>query len=165
MYKSQGTIQGLHEMLRDFDSAMLSTITSDGQIRARPMALQDPAEVSGCDLWFVTSIESGKVKDIIREEHVGVCCHRARDRAYVSVSAIAHVERDEALVRKLWKPSWKAWFPNGVEDPSIYLLTLQVQHAEYWEPEGGRVQVLFQLVKAMLKHQSAADALNPPKAF
>ena len=44
---SIGTVDGLRKELAEFDTAMLSTITSDGLIRARPMAMQDLSALSG----------------------------------------------------------------------------------------------------------------------
>jgi hypothetical protein len=33
-----------------------------------------------------------------------------------------------------------------------------------WEPEGGRLRVLFEMVKGMIRGQRADETLNPPKS-
>ena len=87
-------------------------------------------------------------------------CYRPRDRAYVSISAIARVRRDPALVRRLFQPDWKIWFPKGPDDESIALIEMQVERAEYWEPKGGAARVLYEMVKSLVRGEPAGA--NPP---
>jgi general stress protein 26 len=162
---TRGSIVELKQMLREFDTALLTSITPEGLVRARPMAVQDPGEIPDCDLWFVTSSDSGKVAEIARERQVGVCAYHPGNRGWLSISAWATFERDEELIRRLFKPAWKAWFVNGPDDPTIVLLKLMVERAEYWEPEGGRVRVLYEMVKARLKGEPADANLNPTKTI
>lgn len=159
----RGSIVELKQMLKEFDTALLTSITAEGLVRSRPMAVQDPEEVPDCDLWFVTSTESAKAVEIAQERQVGVGAYRSRDRGWLSISAWASFERDQALVRRLFKPAWKAWFVNGPDDPTIMLIKLMVERAEYWEPEGGRARVLYEMVKARLRGEPADANLNPPK--
>jgi general stress protein 26 len=160
---ARGSILELKQMLKEFDTALLTSITPEGLLHARPMAVQDPEEVPDCDLWFVTSTESAKAGEIAQERQVGVGAYRSRDRSWLSISAWAAFERDEALIRRLFKPSWKAWFVNGPDDPTIVILKLMVERAEYWEPEGGRARVLYEMLKARLRGEPADANLNPPK--
>jgi general stress protein 26 len=160
--KERGSLDELRELLKEFDNAMLVTATPEGLLRARPMALHDPDEVPGCDLWLVTSDDSPKVAEITFEENVCVACLRPRDRAYVSISARARLEQDRGEIHRLWRPAWKAWW-DGPDDPSIALLKLDVRRAEYWEPEGGRLRVLYETVKGTVTGGKADEGLNPPK--
>lgn len=159
----RGSLMELKQLLKQFDVALLTSVNPDGLIRSRPMAVQDSDEVLDCDLWFVTSSDSPKVGEIAQERQVGVSAYRSRDRAWLSISAWASFERDEELTRRLFKPAWKAWFVEGPSDPTIVLLKLHVERAEYWEPEGGRARVLFDLVKSRLRGEPVDAELNPPK--
>jgi general stress protein 26 len=142
---------------------MFVTVTPDRLLRGRPMAIQDPSEMAGCDLWFVTREDTAKVEEVQEERQVCVCAYRAKDRSYVSISAVARTEKDPAAVRRLWKPDWKAWFPDGPDDPTLALLKLDVERAEYWEPEGGRARVLFEMIRSFITGEPADANLNPPK--
>lgn len=153
----------LHAMLREFGTAMLVTVTPEGLMRGRPMEIQEPAEVMDCDLWFVTREETPKTGEIAREQQVAVCCYRPRDRAYISISARAVIDRNEEKIRSLWKPSWKAWLPDGPDHPNAAILKLSVERAEYWEPEGGRLRILYEKAKALVQGKPADEKLNPPK--
>lgn len=155
-----GSLQELHDLLAEFDVAMLVTRTQDGFLRARPMAVQDPQEMPGSDLWFVTGDETPKVGEIQEEQQVAVTCYRPRDRAYLSISALARVEHDPEAVKRLWRPDWKAWVPGGPDDPHVALIKLTIEQAEYWEPAGGRLRILYQMVKDAMKRPPAAKKLD-----
>lgn len=161
--KTTGSLAELKRLLHDFDTAMLVTADRDGRLHARPMALQNDEELKDCDLWFVTADPSHKTVDIEAHHQVNVCCLRTRDKAYISISALARVENNPALVKKLWKPDWKIWFGEKPADGTIAILKLSVQHAEYWQPEGGRLRVLYSLLKGMVTDETAEENLNPPK--
>jgi general stress protein 26 len=148
----------MYSLLKEFDTALLVTTTTDKKLRARPMAIQNPDEVPDCDLWFVTADNTAKADEIYREQEVCVCAYRARDQAYLSISASAHVVKNPVEIKKLWKPAWKAWFPDGEYDPMIALLKLKVERAEYWEPAGGQVRVLYEMIRSALTGESASAA-------
>ncbi len=161
--QARGSKQELLELLAEFDTAMLVGVEPDGTLRARPMGLQKE-RLGDCDLWFVTADDTHKTDEVDRNRHVNVCCFRTRDRAYVSIAASARVDRNPNEVRKLWKPSWKIWFGDEQpEDGGIVLLKLDVERAEYWEPEGGRVRVLYEAVKGAITGEGASRNLPPPK--
>jgi hypothetical protein len=42
-----------------------------------------------------------------------------------------------------------AWFPNGVDDPDLALLEVQVTKAEYWDSPSSPVVALVGFVKAL----------------
>jgi general stress protein 26 len=161
--RTEGSLDELRETLREFDTVMLVTNGEDDMMHARPMALQNLDERLDCDLWLVTSMQTAKVHEIGRDRKCAVVALRSRDGAYVSIAATARCERDEAEVKRLWKPDWKAWFPKGPDDPQIGIVKLAVQRAEYWEPEGGRLRVLFSMAKSVLHGRPADADLNPVK--
>jgi general stress protein 26 len=158
-----GSLTELKNLVQEFQTAMLITTTPEGLLRARPMAIQKPAPELTCDVWFVTSIHTAMVEEIARHPKVCVTCLRDRGSAYASISAHATVFQDEALVHKLWQPDWKIWWPKGPDDPQIAFLLLQVERAEYWEPEGGAVRVLYEMIKGLVKREPADQHLPPPK--
>jgi general stress protein 26 len=142
--KARGSKPELLALLAEFDAAMLVGIDpDDGTLRARPMDLQRE-KLADCDLWFVSADDTHKTDEVERHQQVNVCCLRMRDRAYVAISARARVDRNAHEVRRLWQPTWKLWFGDEKpEDGGIVLLKLDVEHAEFWEPEGGRLRVLY----------------------
>jgi general stress protein 26 len=164
MQKDRGTLKELRDLLKEFDTVMLVTRTAQGLLRARPMALQDLDELTDCDLWLVTGEDTPKVAEISDEQSVCVAAFRNRDKAYVSISARADVERNPAEVKRLWKPDWSIWF-DGPDDPTVAIMKLEVIRAEYWEPEGGRLRVLFEMARGAVTGKKPDETLNPPKTI
>ena len=80
---------------------MLVTRSSDGGMRARPLAIADGGDDE--TLYFSTSIESPKVREIEADPHVNVVMQDGR--RYVSLSGVAKVVRDRGIIERLWSPS------------------------------------------------------------
>lgn len=158
-----GSLEELRQLLGELDTVMLTTVTPEGLVRSRPMAVQEPDDALRGDLWFVTAIDSAKVGEIANEQQVGVSGYRPSDRAYLSISGRARVKQDRALARRLFTPAWKSWFTLGADDPTIAFLELDVERAEYWEPEGGRLRVIYEMAKARLRGEPATSTLPPTK--
>lgn len=162
--KDPGTLAELYELLEEFDAVMLTTVADGGVLRSRPMAVQIPkGDVTGCDLYFVTEAETPKVDEVEREEHVAISAMRSRDKAWLSISAVATIERDQSQLKRAWKPEFTLWMPEGENTERAALLKLRIVQAEYWEPAGGRARVLIDELRAVLKGESPAEGLPPPK--
>ena len=139
--------QRLSELVSRFDTAMLVTRTGDGGMRARPLSIADTGEEGA--LYFSTAIDSPKVHELEMDPHIAVVMQDGR--RYVSVSGVARVVRDRALIDRLWSASWKIWFPKGKDDPSLCLLHVEPIEAAYWDMSGREgVKYAFQMAKAFL---------------
>ena len=137
----------LQDLLEEFDVAMLATRTSDGQLRARPMALAE-VEPDGT-LWFLTDRRSGKVEELERDGHVLVTMQSSMK--FVSLSGAAAPVEDRERVARIWKAGWQAWFPGGRDDPNLLLLRVDGQAGEYWDNSGtAGVKYLVEVGKALL---------------
>ena len=145
----ENSLDELYRVLQDFDSAMLVTRSTEHQLHARPMELQDPSQLPDCDLWFATAADTAKVDEIVEEQQVNVCCLRARDGAYLSISARARISTDANEIRRLYQPSWRIWMGDDGTHPAV-LLKLTIERAEYWAPEGGLPRLLYEAVEGAL---------------
>lgn len=58
----------LQSLIKDIKFAMMTTATSDGTLRSRPMATQ--TEPFDGTLWFFTDDHSAKVHEILQDTHV-----------------------------------------------------------------------------------------------
>lgn len=141
-------IKKLDSMIKDVKFAMLTTVAEDGSLRSRPMATQKQ-EFDG-DLWFFTRADSDKVHQAQQENHVNVAYANPDDQQYLSVSGRAELVRDKAKIEELWNPIYKAWFPQGLEDPELALLKVKVEGAEYWDTPNGKMVQLIGFVKAVV---------------
>ena len=142
----QEKIEKLAELIKDIDIAMLTTVDEDGTLRSRPMGTQE-VEFDG-DIWFFTSDDTAKVGEISRENRVNVSYAKTDKQRYVSVSGTAELVYDRAKMEELWSPVYKAYFPKGLDDPSLRLLKIHAEKAEYWE-SSGLLPTVIAFVQAM----------------
>jgi general stress protein 26 len=155
-------LEQLYELIDGIETAMLTTRTRDGALVSRPMQTQ--ARRAGTDLWFMTSVDSGKIDELIADPQVNLGYFKDGSREYVSVSGRAHVTQDKNRIHELYKPDWKAWLGDeggerdgGPDDPRIALIEVHAESAYYLKSTQPKLIALFSVAKAILTG-------NPPKA-
>ncbi len=151
MYQDEKTtvserVERLKELIEDLKVAMLTTVHSDGSLRSRPMMTQDLD--SDGTLWFFTGRDGQKSDDIIHHGEVNLSFSNPGDNKFVSISGNAQLVFDKEKAKELWTPFAKAWFPDGVDDPNLALIKVDVKGAEYWDVKSGFMVQLIGFVKA-----------------
>ena len=141
-------LSNIQDMIKDIRIAMLTTAGEDGRVYSRPMATQE-TRFQG-ELWFLTRQDSGKVDEIRHNAHVNVAYSDVKNSTFVSLSGRAHVSQDRQKIHELWNPMYKAWFPNGEEDPEISVLKVVVDDAEYWNAPSSAIVRNYRLLKASI---------------
>lgn len=68
--------------------------------------------------------------------------------------------KDKARAKELWNPIYKAWFPDGLDDPNLALIRVDVDQAEYWDSPNSKVVQLAGFVKAIVTGQRAEGGEN-----
>ncbi|MGI8884197.1 MAG: pyridoxamine 5'-phosphate oxidase family protein [Pyrinomonadaceae bacterium] len=146
------SIEKLKGLIEDIDFAMLTTIAG-GHLRSRPMSTQ---EYEGDNLlWFFTSDQTHKVDEIEADNRVNLAYSKPDDNVYVSVSGRASVVKDKAKIEELWNPILKAWFPDGLDDPTLCLLKVTIEEAEYWDSPNSKLVQIAGFVKALVTGKAA----------
>jgi general stress protein 26 len=146
------SIEKLKSLIENIDFAVLTTVNG-GQLRSRPMSTQ---EYEGSnELWFFTSDRTHKVDEIEADNRVNVAYAKPDDNVYVSVSGRAAIVKDRAKMEELWNPILKAWFPEGLDDPTLCLLKVTIEEAEYWDSPNSKLVQLAGFVKAIVTGQPA----------
>lgn len=136
----------LWDLVEPLKTAMLIT-ESGNQLVGRPMHLVQ-SEFDGT-FYFFTATPTEKTEEIAEHHEVCLTFSCPVKQTYVSISGVANVTRDQALIDKLWNPMIAAWFPQGQHDPSVALLKINSYQAEYWQGENRIVQ-LFKYAKAAI---------------
>ncbi len=129
-------IKRIGELIHDIHIAMLTTVAADGSLHSRPMATQN-TPFNG-EVVFLTGDNSGKADEIKHDEQVSLCFSDAKS-SFVTMAGRASLSNDRALIDALWNPMYKAWFPEGQSDPSIRVLRVHVDTAEYWDAPASAV--------------------------
>lgn len=149
MNKETTDVETLASMIKDIKFTMMTTVAEDGSIHSRPMATQriDLDTFDG-RLWFFSRKSSPKNHSIQNDQHVNLAYADPSKQRYVSVCGRATISEDKAIMKDLWNPFLKAWFPEGIDDPEISLIAVDVDSAEIWDSPSSKVVQLVGFVKA-----------------
>jgi general stress protein 26 len=140
--------QKIAELVKDIRIAMMTTVAKDGTMSSRPMAVQN-TPFDGT-LWFLTRTDSGKVEEVEQDYHVTLTFAEPKSSKYIAVKGTANVNQDKAKIHELWNPMYKAWFPEGENDPQIAVMRVDVTEADYWEASDSKFVVLLKYAAAAL---------------
>lgn len=138
----------LNDLIKDIRIAMLTTRDEHGGLRSRPMATQK--ERFDGDLWFFTSEHTGKSGEIQNDQCVNLSYSEPSAQKYVSVSGRAQIVKDREKMEAMWNPFYRAWFPQGLDDPELALLRVSVERAELWDAPPSMVVHVIGAAKAVI---------------
>ncbi|MEH1940409.1 MAG: pyridoxamine 5'-phosphate oxidase family protein [Nostoc sp.] len=125
-------IQKLHELIKNIDYGMFTTVDDDGSLHSYPMSKSGEIN-SESTLWFFTYADSHKVTEIEHYEQVNISFSSPEEQRYVSISGNAQLVKDRNKMRELWKPELQTWFPKGLDEPDIALLKVNISQVNYWD--------------------------------
>lgn len=132
------------KLVKASDIALLTTVNDHGQLTSRPLAVQE-LEFDG-DLWFFTQDPSDKTAEIAANHQVNVSLESGK--GYLSIAGTAETVHDQAKIDELWSKRVEAWFPEGKDDPTIALIKVHADAAEYWSTDDPKPVIFFKVAKA-----------------
>jgi len=148
-YKELSGAEGqrkIAELAKGIHICMMTTVSTDGELSSRPMAVQD--EPFNGVMWFLTRSTSEKVDEIKQDQHVLLTFAEPSDSKYLSLKGRASVSQDRTKIKELWNPMYKAWFPNGEDDPLIAVLKVEVTEGDYWEASSSKLVMMTKYLAA-----------------
>ncbi|KAB2331261.1 pyridoxamine 5'-phosphate oxidase family protein [Bacillus mesophilum] len=149
----QEELETLRELIKDVDTAMLTTVSEDGLV-SRPMKTQE-VEFDG-DLWFFTKKETDKYEEIMHDQDVNVAY---AGKSYVSVRGRAEIVQDLNKKKELWNKALEKIMQTSYDDPNVVLIKVKAEAAEYWETGNFTKKVAF-LYKRMTGQSSRSTDVN-----
>ncbi len=141
-------LHDLRDRVKDVKFGMFTTQDATGALTSRPLTLQQLDDEG--NIWFFVSDQEAFTGELPGHPSVNVSFADVDDHLYVSVSGRAALLRDRAKAEELWNPAVKAWFPQGLDDPHLALLRVELQSAEYWDTANSKMVTLFALAKAAI---------------
>ena len=136
-------------LIKDIRFAMLTTREPDGTLRSRPLTTQQRDDFDGT-LWFFIGAGSGTAREVGQDEEVNLSYAAPDKDAYVSISGQARLVRDRQKMGEFWNPVYKAWFPEGLDDPNLALLRVEATQAEYWDAPNGKLVQAVGFARSLL---------------
>ena len=114
--------------------------------------LLERVEADG-SLTFLTHLSSDKVREVARDPRVNVAFVSDKGDRYVSVSGVAAATHDTTRMKALWKPTYRAWFPAGPDDPDSAIFSVRIEVIDSWDVPTSRLVRLWCAVKALATGQ------------
>jgi len=147
----------LWDLIKDIKFGMFTHRDGHGALHAHPLTTQNKSVDENATLYFFVKTDSEIVSAIAGEQQVCVTYTDPGSDSYVSVSGEARIDHDQAKKEALFTSMSKAWFPAGPTDPTLTLVTVHLQHAEYWESDDGSMVQLFKIAKAAITGDGPPD--------
>ena len=163
MTDRERAIAELQRLIDGIPVALVTTIAADEMLRCRPMLLE---RLDGdATLVFLTHLSSQKTAEVRRDARVNVAFQSNDGERYVSVSGRATVTHDLEHMRRLWNPTYRAWFPGGADDPDSAIFTVHIERVEYWDVPSSRLVRLWGVVKALATGEVAESGDHKKMEF
>ncbi|MBP2002252.1 general stress protein 26 [Paenibacillus shirakamiensis] len=150
---NQEAVETVRDLIKDIDTAMFTTLTPEG-IVSRPMKTQE-VEFDG-DLWFITKKETNKYQELLQNSKVNIAYV---DKSYVSLRGEAELIQDPAKVKEFWNVAYEKLLDVSYDDPSLVLIKVKAETAEYWEA-GKKIKLVKHLFQKMTGKESEDAELN-----
>lgn len=133
------TLKDIAEAMRDIDFTMLTTITAEGGLAARPMSNNSDVDYDG-DSWFFALDETQSVQEISADPRVGLTLHGnssllGKPPLFIAASGTAELIKDKAVLAEHWNKDLERWFEQGVDTPGLTLIKVHADHLHYWDGE------------------------------
>lgn len=126
-----GEFEKCREILRGFKSGMLVTHSVEGEFHARPMMLAEVDDTLAVS--FVTSLESPKVEEILRDASVGITLQGGGAFLAITGTALLITALEER--KRVFGLMTEAWF-DGPEDLDAAVIRVVPHQLEYWDGRG-----------------------------
>jgi general stress protein 26 len=134
MTKSREKHGNLFKIIEDFDAAMFTTMGKRNGLHARPMAVAKLNRDGA--VYFLTDADSAKVDEIEANSKVNVTFQSGSQ--FAAISGRAEIIDNRSLIARVWKDTYKTWFPGGQDDPKLRLIRVEPETAEYWDNAGAQ---------------------------
>lgn len=121
-------MEKIAELIETIGVGMLTWDDGTGRLSSRPMIPLE-MDADGC-LWYFTRDTPDKEA---AQGRVNVAFARPDSSSYVSVTGRAALMQDAGRAEELWTDLAGHWFPAGPSDPSLLLLRVDVDDAQFWD--------------------------------
>jgi general stress protein 26 len=147
-------LEAIWALIKQAHSALLVTVSRDGSLDSRPMGCIQ-GEFDG-KIWFFTFVNSAKMEEIAGNDRVLISYADPSRYEYVSLTGRAQVSSDKQRRTELWSEGFRVWFPGGLDDPELALISVEVEEAKYWTNAASVVTYGWAYMKARLFGQRPA---------
>jgi general stress protein 26 len=131
----------LTELVEDIKTCMFTTTDEDCNVFSRPMfTVKIDNE---CCLWYFANELSEKVKDLEQGKQATLVFSHPGKNSYMNIYGNCTLIHDKNKMKELWQPALRSFFPEGIDDPSVCLLKVNIDEAFYWDNSSNDMILLY----------------------
>ena len=138
---NEAAIEWIQQKAETSNICMIITTDASGKLHNRPMGAIKIDDDGSC--WFFASRSSGKLKDLAVNNKIQVVFADPSTESYVEVHGEGSVVCDENEISNKWSPLVDQWFPNGIKDPEVCLVRIEITNVFYWDETTEGIQRLL----------------------
>lgn len=124
-------ISKLKELVDKASTCFFCTHLNENGFETRPMSVQKTDDEG--NLWFLSSTDSHKNREIENDHQVRLLFQGDPHSDFLSIAGKAYISTEKKMIEELWNPLLKTWFTEGVDDPRISVIKVEVQEGYYWD--------------------------------
>jgi len=130
-------LQKIKELAEKADICFFCTnISTNTPFSTRPMSIQ---EVNDEGLWFLSASDSTLNKEIANDPSVQLLFQGSTYSDFLNIHGTASISKDKQKVKQFWKPLFKTWFTEGIDDPRITVINVRPDKGYYWDTKHNMV--------------------------
>lgn len=134
-----------------------TNISTNQPFSTRPMSIQ---EVDEEGLWFLSASDSNMNKEITNDPSVQLLFQGSDYSDFLNIHGTASVSRDEQKIKKFWKPLFKTWFTEGIDDPRITVVRVKPDKGYYWDAKHNMVVGFLKRVAGAIVGKTLDDSIE-----
>ncbi len=143
-------IEKIREIVDQANTCFFCTSLTTGSTHSsRPMSVQKIDDEG--NLWFLSAKDSHKNKELARDPDVQLFFQGSKHSDFLQLHGKATIMDNKSKIKELWEPVLKTWFTEGVDDPRISVIRVELFTGYYWDNKhGNAVAGVKMLIGAML---------------
>ena len=152
-------VDKIRELVKKAGTGFFCTdIGSNRPFQTRPMAVQDVDDDG--NLWFLSADDSHLNRDIETNDQVQLMFQGSAHSDFLELNGNASISRDKEKIKEFWGPLMKTWFTEGIDDPRITVIKVDVTNGYYWDNKHGQAIALVKMAVGAMTGQTLDDSIE-----
>jgi len=151
-------IEKIQELVGAANICLFATHLTKAPVSVRPMSTSKVDDEGF--IWFFSKKDSDKNEHIQEDDQVQLFYSNNSSSEYLSIFGHAEIVRDRNKIEELWTPLAKAWFTEGIDDPSITILKITPKEGYYWDTKNGKVISLIKIAASVLTGKTSDNGIE-----
>ena len=137
---------------------MCTKLVAGGPFATRPMAAEEIDDEG--NFWFLSAVDSDKNEQISADPGVQLLFQGSAYTDFLSLYGYATISTDKGKIEKLWDPTMKTWFTEGVDDPRITVIKFRPTEGYYWDTKHGMAVAMVKRAIGAIKGETIDDSIE-----